>query len=293
MLLCLSMRRIMTDFGPEALFPSHLNLLTLTFDYTITTSQLRAILVVFPVLRSLSIQRTLQPFSALDRLEVLGAWLMVGPEISEEDDPGYEFMPFPLTMIICPGCTQFAANSLALWFHFVIRLDLGGITTKVLVAITTTCGELEHARFELKEKYSQELCLFLAACSRPKECLRYGHVAGLSILRREGRSIPKTLTEEMALEQLENSYSIQKLVHAKLARHKSLLEIKFGPGRNPDACCATATLMEPTLSCERDLILRGFNFSWASGFGQVVSLLKLQLIEISGTFAVFTMWGYR
>ncbi|KAF8946861.1 hypothetical protein BGZ47_011100 [Haplosporangium gracile] len=397
MLLCLSMRRITTDFGPEALLPSHLYLRTLTFDYTITASQLRAILIAFPVLRSLSVARTahdngcacgggnnwgvgctrwsmlehpcletlsvhsvslilaanvrfpqvrhlkcaafslstvyliqkaLQPFPALDRLKVLGAWQMVDPEISEEDGPGCEFMPYPLTTIICSECTQFAANTLALWFHFVVSLDLGTITTKVLVAITTTCGALEYARFELKEKCCEELCLFLAACSRLKECLGCGHVvlpedlidgpewncmalekldidilasdllnssnqAELNLMCREDRFMPKTFTEKIALEHQENSYSIQKLVHAKLARHKSLLEIKFGPGGNPDARCATTTLKEPTLTRQHDLILRGFNFSWASGFGQVASLPKLQLIEISGTFAVYTMWEYR
>ncbi|KAG0063419.1 hypothetical protein BGZ89_009886 [Linnemannia elongata] len=179
---------------------------------------------------------------------------------------------------------------------------------------------LVYSQFHLKEKCSAGLCQFLATFSQLKECLGDGHLvlaediisgpnwtcmelekldievqvlsrpptwADMRILdqiRRFGRSSHRKKTN--ALKQQQASHSIQRQVHAKLARLRNLKNISFGPCyiiNSEPYHDGNAPRFSP--DWKRDRIKCGLDFTQESGFAQVESLPSLKNIEFR-TFCI-------
>lgn len=233
-------------------------------------------------------------------------------------DPGPKKDSHPLKVLIHSDSNQdcFIDDDLISRVPFLTRLDLGIINDEVLVAMTTTCTALEYVRFSLDAPYPAELSQFFASCSHLKECHGDGHIIAaddlingpewtcmelekldieiqglprLDIFRSSFSAEPETSsypsgtmldTTKVPTNQ-PNSYAIRRKVFATLARHKSLVEIKFGSE-------------EPSMEWRRFLLssdrefdtFTGLEFSLESGFGVVAALPRLERLEICEASAV-------
>lgn len=264
-----------------------------------------------------SIQKALAFFPALERLEYTGPH---PTELLPSLNPCSETTPCSLTALSSFNWYRLAPDPLTSRVPHLSTLILWWIDATVLEAITKTCVGLVYSQFNLEEECSEELCQFLATFPQLKECLGDGHlvlgediISGpdwtcmelekldievqissqpptwvymriLDRIRRFGRSPHRKyiLEETTMLEQQEASHSIQRQVHAKLARLRNLKQISFGP-------CYIAN-PEPYRNdnaswSKRDEIKCGLDFTQESGFGQIESLPCLKNIEFR-TFCI-------
>ncbi|KAG0308591.1 hypothetical protein BGZ97_013322 [Linnemannia gamsii] len=254
-------------------------------------------------------------FPALDRLEARNIlWLedSASLKLGPMDGPR-----FSMTTLILSGRDNTRADFLISRMLFLVRLELGTIGSKVLDVLSRGCRptSLAYIRFDLKDQCSAVLCRFFAHCSHLKECLGDGHLvltedivggpewtclelekldievefsqdkmsfSGFGLLdqiRHASRRIRQSSQETRVLKQKQAWLSIQKQVHARLARLRNLKEINFGPRYVVDV---PATTPEGYLSSimKRQHIERGLDFTQESGFDLVESLPNLKKIEL-------------
>ncbi|KAH7052985.1 hypothetical protein BKA57DRAFT_436126 [Linnemannia elongata] len=264
-----------------------------------------------------SIQKALVFFPALEHVECTRTHLTEPPAPLH---PSAKTTTDSLTALFSFSWYRLARNPLIPRVSHISTLILWWIDATVLEAITSTCVGLVYSQFHLKEKCSAGLCQFLATFSQLKECLGDGHLvlaediisgpnwtcmelekldievqvlsrpptwADMRILdqiRRFGRSSHRKKTN--ALKQQQASHSVQRQVHAKLARLRNLKHISFGPCyiiNSEPYHDGNASRFSP--DWKRDRIKCGLDFTQESGFAQVESLPSLKNIEFR-TFCI-------
>jgi hypothetical protein len=127
-----------------------------------------------------------------------------------------------------------------------------------------TCLELE--KLDIEVEFSQDK-------------MSFSGFGLLDQIRHASRRIRQSSQETRVLKQKQAWLSIQKQVHARLARLRNLKEINFGPRYVVDV---PATTPEGYLSSimKRQHIERGLDFTQESGFDLVESLPNLKKIEL-------------
>ncbi|KAF8946862.1 hypothetical protein BGZ47_011101 [Haplosporangium gracile] len=254
-----------------------------------------------------AIQKTLNLCPVLNRLEFSAEQRqhLIEEALSQfstiDFDRGLNKKPHPLKALINSDPNDECFTSL-LNLATTIPSQVESRDYEVLIAITTTSKALEYARFSLEAPYPDELCQFFASCSRLKECLGGGHIIaaedlitpsewacmGLEKLDIDVRELPSldifhsslpietssagtVLDTTKVSENQKASYATRRQVFIALARHKSLIKLKFGSEET------SMPWYHRPWSSGRDFdTFTGFEFSLESGFDEVAALPRLE-----------------
>ncbi|KAG0051580.1 hypothetical protein BGZ89_003489 [Linnemannia elongata] len=257
-------------------------------------------------------------FPQLDCLEARGVFWGKKKMVNAHAPPA---QIYSLTRLLLCGRGQehFSVHALVLQMPFLVRQEVGLISSTGLNAISSTCSNtLVYLRFSLTDNWSAQVCQLLATCTRLKEFRGNGHVVlaediingpawtciGLEKLdivirvpfktsldhlqcldraRIKTRVTRRSAAEKAAKDQQEAFIATQQRVHAELARLRNLVRINFGWSYtyNHARYCVNKWAIRAAEEVYRNDIEAGIDFSQEFGFDQVVSLPNLKKIRFN------------
>ncbi|KAK5816244.1 hypothetical protein F5H01DRAFT_367129 [Linnemannia elongata] len=214
-------------------------------------------------------------FPRLDCLEARGVFWGKKKMVNAHAPPA---QIYPLTRLLLRGRGQeyFSVHALVLQMPFLVRLEVGLISSTGLNAISNTsedivngpawtCMGLEKLDIVIRFPFKTSL----------------DHLQCLDRARIKTRVTCRSAAEKAVKDQQEVSIAMQQRVHAELARLGNLVEINFGWSYtyNHARYCGNKWAIRAAEEVYRNDIEAGIDFSQESGFGQVVSLPNLKKIR--------------